>query len=135
MKKIAPQSIIGQLGANQIERIVLNMKYVWRPTLIFDAGIDGEIEIRDPITGEATNSIVKVQAKATTLSFQAETADAFEYLCEQKDLDYWLRGNTPVILIVCRPDTDEAYWVSIKDYFRELATRKGRKILFDKRQN
>ena len=106
-KKVAPQGVIGQLGANLIERIVLRMNYIWRPTSIFVVGIDGEIELCDPATGEATNNIVKVQAKATTRPFQAETPDSFEYLCEQRDLDYWLRGNAPVVLIVCRPDTDE----------------------------
>ena len=65
-KKVTSQSIIGQQGANLIEQIVLKMGYVWRATSIFDVGIDGEIEIRDPMTGEMTNTIVKVQAKATT---------------------------------------------------------------------
>ncbi len=132
MKKVSPQSIIGQLGANLIERIVLQMKYIWRPIHIFDVGIDGEIEVCDPVTGEATNAIIRVQAKATTLAFQAETPDSFEYSCQQKDLNYWLRGNAPVILIVCRPDTNEAYWVSIKDYFKDLATQKARKVHFNK---
>lgn|SRR5574341_537897 len=131
-KRITPQSITGQLGANLIEHIVLQMKYVWRPLLIFDVGVDGEIEICDPVTGEATNAIIKVQAKATTRPFQAETPESFEYPCEQRDLDYWLRGNAPVILIVCRPDADEAYWVSVKHYFRELSAQKTHKVHFNK---
>lgn len=135
MKKITPQSITGQQGANLIERIVLQMRYVWRPLVIFDVGIDGDIEICDPVTGEATNAFVKVQAKATTQPFAAETFDSFEYICEQKDLDYWLRGNAPTILIVCRPASDEAYWVSIKDYFKDLAVLKTRKIRFDKQRD
>lgn len=134
-KKVASQSFIGQLGANLIERTVLQMRYIWRPTFIFDVGIDGEIEVCDQVTGEATNNIVKVQAKATTRLFQAETPNSFEYLCEQRDLDYWLRGNTPVILIVCRPETNEAYWVSIKDYFKDLSTQKSRKVHFDKHRD
>ena len=131
-KKVTQQSIIGQQGANLIERIVLEIGYVWRATSIFDVGIDGEIEIRDPTTGGMTNAIIKVQAKATTNQFQAETNNSFEYRCEQRDLDYWLRGNVRVILVVCRPDTDEAYWVSIRDYFRDPAIQKTRKVLFDK---
>ncbi|MDD9974030.1 MAG: DUF4365 domain-containing protein [Candidatus Poribacteria bacterium] len=134
-KKVTSQSIIGQLGANLIERIVLEMGYIWRATSIFDVGIDGEIEIRDPITGEMTNTIIKVQAKATTNLFQAETDDSFEYNCTQKDLDYWLRGNVPVILIVCRLGTDAAYWVSIRDYFSNPATQKTRKVFFDKQRD
>ncbi len=108
------------------------MKYVWRPLLIFDVGVDGEIEICDPVTGEATNATIRVQAKATTRPFQAETTESFEFSCDQKDLDYWLRGNAPVILIVCRPETNEAYWVSIKDFFRELSSQKTRKVQFNK---
>lgn len=134
-KKVTSQSITGQLGANLIEQIVLKMGYVWRATSIFDVGIDGEIEIRDPMTGEMTNTIVKVQAKATTKPFQAETDNSFEYRCEQKDLDYWVQGNVPIILVVCRPDTDEAYWISVKDYFSDFADQRTRKVRFDKQYN
>ena len=134
-KKITPQSMIGQRGANLIERIVLKMGYVWRQTPIFDAGIDGEIEIRDPMTGEMTNTIVKVQAKATTQSFQAETDNSFKYTCKQNDLGYWLQGNVPIILVVCNLNTDEAYWVSIRDYFSDPVTRKTGKVQFDKQHN
>ena len=135
IKKVTPQVLIGQSGANLIEQIVLQMKYVWRPLLIFDIGIDGEIEICDPVTGEGSNSIVRVQVKATTASFQAETMQSFEYSCEQKDLDYWLKGNTPVILIICRPDTKEAYWIPIKEYFKDLSLLKQHKVFFNKSQN
>ncbi|NOT59652.1 MAG: DUF4365 domain-containing protein [Acidobacteria bacterium] len=135
MKKIAPQSIIGQQGVNLVERVTLEMSYAWRPTPIFDAGIDGEIEICDPVTHEATNAIVKVQIKSTTNPFQSETPNSFEYLCQQKDLDYWMRGNTPVILIVCRPADNEAYWISVKEYFGNPAVRKTRKVIFDKHRH
>ena len=134
-KKVTQQSVIGQQGANLIEQIVLRIGYIWRATSIFDVGIDGEIEIRDPATGEMTNTIIKVQAKATTKPFQAETDNSFEYLCEQKDLDYWLQGNVPVILVVCRPNTDEAYWVSIRDFFSDPVVQKTRKVHFDKQGN
>ena len=134
-KKIVRQSTIGQKGVNFVERVVLDMKYAWRPTPIFDVGIDGEIEICDPVTGEATNTFIKVQIKSTIQPFTSETPDSFEYLCEQRDLDYWLRGNAPVILVVCNPDKNEAYWIPIKDYFKELTALKARKVYFDKRLN
>ena len=37
--------------------------------------------------------------------------------------------------IVCRPDTDEAYWISIRDYFNDLVAQKSRKVLFNKQRN
>lgn len=131
-KKIHQNSITGEQGINLIQRVVLDMGFMWYPTGGVEAGIDGTIEIRDPSSGEATNSIIQVQSKATTNPFQAETESGFEYLCAEKDLDYWLRGNAPVILIVCRPRSEEAYWVSIKDYFRDHARRAARKVSFDK---
>ena len=55
-----------------------------------------------------------------------------EYYCAAKDLEYWLNGNAPVILIRSRPKTGEAYWISIKDYFRDPASRKSGKVTFDR---
>lgn len=135
MKKLTPQSVIGQLGVNFVEQIVLSMKYAWRPTPGLDVGIDGEIEICDPVTGAATNSYIKVQVKSTSGPFQAETNDSFEYSCEQNDINYWMQGNAPVILIVCRPSTNEAYWVSIKDYFKDPDIQKLRKVVFNKHKD
>lgn len=131
-KKIHRNSLIGQQGVNLIERMVLAMGYAWHPSGQVEAGIDGVIEIRDTSTGDATNCIIQVQSKATARQFNAETDAKFEYVCDARDLDYWLMGNAPVILVVSRPDTDEAYWVSIKDYFADLSKRKTRKVVFDK---
>ncbi len=96
-------SLVGQQGINLIERIVLDMGFLWHPSGQIEAGIDGTIEIRDATTGEATNCIVQVQSKATTRPFVAETDTTLEYICDQRDLVYWLAGNAPVILIVSRP--------------------------------
>lgn len=131
-KKIHQNSIIGQQGVNFIEGVVLSMGYIWYPSGGVEAGIDGVIEIRNSVTGEVTNSIIQVQSKATKSAFQAETESSFQYSCSEKDLDYWLRGNTPVILVVSRPQTNEAYWVSVKDYFQDPEMRAARKVYFDK---
>ena len=134
MKKIPDATIVGQQGINLIERVALEMGFAWNPTNI-DVGIDGYIEIRDATSGQATNCIIQVQSKATEQPFEPETSGSFEFRCTQKDLDYWMGGNAPVILVCSRPKTNEAYWISVKDYFRELATRKSRKVTFDKSAN
>lgn len=131
-KKIHKNTITGQQGINLIEKRVLEMGFLWYPTGGIEAGIDGTIEIRDSATGRALNAIIQVQSKATLGHFQAETSEGFDYLCDVKDLNYWLQGNAPVILIVSRPSTDEAYWVSIKDYFQDFTRRKAHKIHFSK---
>ena len=108
MKKISDATIVGQQGINLIERVTLEMGFAWNPTNI-DVGIDGYIEIRDPASGQATNCIIQVQSKATEQPFDAETGSSFEYRCAPKDLDYWMGGNAPVILVRSRPKTNEAY--------------------------
>src|SRR5438046_2600572 len=131
-KKIHRNDITGERGINLIQRVVLEMGCLWYPTGGVEAGIDGFIEIRDPASGEVTNSIIQVQSKATANSFQAETTTGFDYLCDVRDIDYWLNGNAPVILIVSRPDTGEAYWAPLKERFRDPDVRNARKIHFDK---
>lgn len=131
MKKLLSTSLLGQRGINLIERIVLEMGFTWTQTGGLEAGIDGIIETRDIATGEVFNNIVQVQSKAVS-QFVAETERGFEYSCKSADLDYWLHGNAPVVLIVSRPDTEEAYWISIKDYFKDPETRKATRVRFNK---
>lgn len=122
---------IGRRGEALVKRRVLDMGFLYNETSM-DAGIDGDIEIADPSTGEATNRVVRVQSKATSNPFPGETDSGFTYTCSQNDLDYWLSGNVPVILVCSRPDTDEAYWVPVKDYFSSPERKSSRKIEFDK---
>lgn len=130
-KQIGPGDMRGDKGIALIHRIVNDMGYVWN-ALHLEAGIDGLIEIRDANTSEVSNCIIQVQSKAGPSYFKAETDSSFEFICKERDLDYWCSGNVPVVLIVSRPDDDEAYWVSIKEYFRDPARRKARKVTFEK---
>lgn len=135
MKKIRSTGITGQQGVALIETTVLKMGSIWHPTGGLEAGTDGYIEFRDPTTGEMLNLHLPVQSKATTTPFSSETEARAAYVCAQEDLDYWMKGNKPIILVVSRPTTGEAYWVSIKDYFRDPSLRKSRKVWFDKERD
>ena len=134
-KKAARTDIIGERGIALIQKISLDMGFPFQRTG-FDKGIDGYIEIVDPVTDAATNCIILVQSKATGIGFTAESEGSFDFYCDERDLRYWLGGNAPVILICSRPDTNEAYWVSIKDYFNKNDTeRKSRKVHFVKEKD
>lgn len=134
MSKIIHENWIqGQRGVNFVERVVLDMGFTWEATRV-DVGVDGQIEIRDRTTGAMKNWILRAQVKERQ-SFVRETPESFEFVCDEDDLSYWLGGTTPNILIVCRPSTNEAYWISIRDYFRDPVVRKSRRVLFDKRKN
>ena len=135
-KHIDQRNIIGEQGINLIQHIVLGMGYAWYSTGSVEAGIDGWIEIRDPVSGEVRNAMIPVQSKATTKRFQAETDSSLEYRCKNEDLDYWLGGTGQVILIHSRPLTSEAYWVPLKRYFAEHADDRARGVVrFDKKKD
>lgn len=135
MKKISKNTIIGQQGINLIQTRVSDMGYIFYPTGGIEAGTDGWIEIRDNQTGEMKNLVLQVQSKATENKWTAETPESFHYSCDERDIDYWLKGNVPVLLIVSRPQSNEAYWISIKEYFADKLRREKRLVIFDKKKN
>lgn len=134
-KKYTTAQLTGERGISLVQDRVLEMGHVFQPTGDLEAGIDGFIEIRDPETEAATNLTIAVQSKATKGQFVAETEEKFQYTVDERDLEYWLSGNLPVLLVVSRPDENEIYYKSIKDYFRDPERRKDRKITFDKAED
>ncbi len=111
-KIIKDSTLVGRQGVALVEIIVSKMKHVWNPTTV-DSGIDGVIEFRDPQTGAMTNTIVQVQIKTGDSYFRAETDQEFTFYADPEDLEHWQGSNTPVILILCRPDRD-IYWIDVK---------------------
>ena len=113
-KRLTDEQLLGEQGIALIASRVLQIGFAWRPAPVLDSGIDGEIEVRDPTSGEMSGLILKVQSKAVS-KFQNETDESFDFWVERRDLDYWLKHNVPVIVIVSRPSTNEAYWLPVRD--------------------
>ena len=130
-KKLSRQVVRGQQGINLIEKIVLQMGSSWSPTGALDVGIDGYVELFDPSSELALGKVLAVQSKVVA-NPNNEDVTGFDYYCDERDLEYWLQGNMPVILIVSQPERGEAFWVSIKDYFHSHERRKARKVHFSK---
>jgi hypothetical protein len=132
-KKLAARAIRGQSGINLIERIVLEMGCSWVATGALDVGIDGYIELFG-YDGNPLGKTLAVQSKVLS-KFPNETNATFDYYCDERDLAYWLGGNMPVLLIISRPEHEEAYWVSLKDYFRTPDLVASKKVRFEKAQS
>jgi hypothetical protein len=64
------------------------MRHIWHPTTTVESGIDGEIELRAPSTGEVLNVRIGVQSKATTRRFPGEDDDRFHYIPSPRDIEY-----------------------------------------------
>ena len=130
-KKIHRSSQIGDHGVALIHTRVSEMGLVWHERRI-DAGIDGVIELRDPATGEVANRSMLVQSKASERQFPGESDARFHYLCEERDLEYWMRADRPVLLICSHPSAQQAWWVHVQAWFADPARRASRRVDFDK---
>lgn len=130
-KKVTPQTLIGEEGVNLIERRVLGMGHLFHPRRI-DHGIDGHIDLVEPGTGRHLNQTILVQSKAHDRSLRQESATTFVFTCDQRDLEHWLAGNAPVIVVVSHPKKDEAWWIDIKAEFSDPKTRAARRLVVDK---
>jgi hypothetical protein len=129
-KRVQPAKTIERQGVALIAKIVADMGHLWNEPQN-DFGTDGYIELVDPELNRASSRIVLVQSKATSVAFGDRPIG---FTCEEDDLRYWLNGNAPVILVRSHPSSGEAYWTSIKDYFKAHPDqRESRRILFDRK--
>ncbi|MCW6005232.1 DUF4365 domain-containing protein [Micromonospora sp. CPCC 205371] len=131
MKKIDASAHIGDSGIALIHTLVNKMGFAWHERKL-DAGIDGEIELRNPATGEVANRIILVQSKASERPFPGENDRGFHYLCKDADVDYWIGAEVPVLLVCSHPNTGEAWWMHVQAWFTDPAHRASGRIDFDK---
>ena len=133
MKKLSEQQIIGQQGVHLLSGRLLSVGLSFLPTGPLDAGIDGFLELRDPDTGEVRAQWITAQLKTRKQgNFSEETGETFGFICDQRDLDYWLGSNMPVVLFVARLSDQSIYWKSVHSWFAEPERRRSRKVVFDK---
>lgn len=131
MKQVDRSTHIGDSGIALIHRRVNDMGFVWHERKI-DAGIDGEIELRDESTGEVANRFLLVQSKASDNPFAGEDDQRFHFMCRPKDVDYWMQADVPVLLVCSHPKRDEAWFADVKAWFADPARRASGRIDFDK---
>lgn len=129
-KMIDDSTLNGATGIGLIALRTGQVKQVWHERHI-DPGIDGTIELRDPSTGEMTDQHIFVQSKAYA-RFPGETDEKFHFTCDPRDLDYWLKASSPVIIVCSHPDTEEAWWAHVQSWFADPSRRASRRIDIDK---
>jgi hypothetical protein len=126
-KTVTRQTIIGEQGIALIHKRCLEMGYLFHPRRV-DHGIDGRIDLVDQASGAVLNQTLLVQSKASDSRFSFETDQSLRFLCDDRDLDFWLAGNAPVILVLSHPSQDEAWWIDIKSAFPDAESRASRAV-------
>lgn len=135
LKIIPDEMLTGDLGEGIVAQRARAMGFLWHPPGRIEGGLDGIIELRDPKTRGLTSDFIAAQSKAAVDKFDNDDGDTFTYTVDARDLAYWLKLPVPVILVVSRPSTDEAYYVPVKEYFAEEERRAKRRVLFDKKRD
>lgn len=131
VKKVDRSAQIGDAGIALIHSMVNAMGYVWHERKT-DAGIDGEVELRNPTTGEVVNRLLMVQSKASNNPFPGENDQRFHFVCRADDVDYWMSADVPVLLVCSHPERGDAWWVHVQGWFSDPARRASGRVDFDK---
>ncbi len=100
----------GEIGLSIVNYIIVQeFNWIFRAThQEHDYGIDGYIDIvsDENVTGRS----IAVQIKTGSSFFKSETIDGFLYRGEMKHINYLMNHPTPVLVIICEPETKEVYW-------------------------
>ena len=79
-----------------------------------------------------SNRHILVQSKASDAQFPGETEAKFHYICDDRDVDYWMKADEPVILVCSHPQAGDAWWAHVQGSFADPARRAKRRIDFNK---
>jgi len=109
---------------------------VFRPTSMFDYGIDGEVEFRDD-NGQPSGRKIYVQLKSGNSYLRTRRSDGKEIfdVKNERHLSYWLGQPVDVWLVIRQTDerTGEQTirWMNVTSYLKNRSDKRNRQIVFD----
>ena len=128
-KKLSQQQLIGQRGELLVGERSLSLGFAFHSLNRLETGVDGLLELRDPVTQVMLAKWVGVQVKTTEKArYTAENDARFEYLLNPADLAYWQGSNIPVIIVLLRLEGGEMFWKPVETG----VDGESRRLLFDK---
>lgn len=94
------------------EELFLSFPWIFRDQPVLDFGLDAEVEVCEG--AQPTARLLKLQIKSGPSWFERRSADGWIFRDSVEHFEYWLRCTVPVIVVLCDPDNDVAYWVQIE---------------------
>ena len=120
------------MGEALVKAKFLRLGLVFEGRGRLETGIDGTVDLRDPVTGRMLGKTVAAQVKTTAEdSYTRETDAGFEYLLAVKDLDFWRDCNLPVVIVLHRMSDDTFFWKSVD----QGVSGEERRLVFDKKND
>lgn len=124
-KKRVREHIIADLSINHVQRLAL-LEGCTVQVQQADYGIDLQINTFDE-EGFVEAGCIYFQLKATDSPTMVVKRQFISYNLDIRDLRLWLREVFPVILVVFDSSKAVAYWLNVRDYFRENPADPGQK--------
>jgi len=107
--KVTEQHFVDRQGMALIHSLTVNdLHWLFREQAVSDVGIDAHLEI--VLEGRPTGRLLALQIKSGESYFREAIAEGFVYRSDEAHLNYWLNHSLPVVLVICKPGTQEAYW-------------------------
>ncbi|MGC8774488.1 MAG: DUF4365 domain-containing protein [Chlorobaculum sp.] len=109
---------------------------VFRPTAMFDYGIDGEVEFKDD-NGQPSGQKIYVQLKSGNSYLRTRRSDGREIFDVKNDrhLDYWLSQPVDVFLVIRQTDARTSKQtirgMNVTSYLKNRPDKTSRQIVFD----
>ncbi len=125
------QILIGHMMA-----IAGEANQIFRPTTMFDHGIDGEVEFKDN-DGKASGKRIYIQLKSGNSYLRTRESDGSEVFDIKNDrhLDYWTNQPVDVYLVVRQRDEvtgqEVIRWMNVTRYLRTRKDKTSRQVIFD----
>ena len=103
---------------------------IFRPTTLFDFGIDGEVEFKDN-NGRASGKKIYVQLKSGDSHLRRRERDRTEVfdVKEPRHLEYW--QNQPVDVFLVVRTSENIRWMNLTRYLQEREDPSSRQIVFE----
>lgn len=103
---------------------------IFRPNVMFDYGIDGEVEFKDN-AGHASGKKIYVQLKSGDSHIRDRKRDVQEVfdVKNPRHLDYWVEQPVDVYLVI-RDSEGTIRWMNVTRYLKDRTDPKSRQIIF-----
>jgi WD40 repeat protein/GTPase SAR1 family protein len=124
------QILIGHMMA-----IAGEANQIFRPTTMFDYGIDGEIEFKDD-NGEASGKRIYIQLKSGNSYLRTRKSDGSEVfdVKNERHLEYWISQPVDVYLVIRQTDETSGgqviRWMNVTRYLKKRRDKTSRQIIF-----
>ncbi len=100
-----------RLGISAADIFFSSNDWLFREQPIHDWGIDAHVEPKHE--GKPTGQLIALQIKSGPSWFKSENADGVRHAISDWHMDYWLRHQLPVFIILHDPGTQSTIWQKV----------------------